>query len=158
MKKLDNRSDSFKITVIYVISTIATMILAQFIVKYGYIKSELKNYLWVVVFFTVLFLALIKLFKVKYKSILLFLGIIMFFLIFILINIDIFVSIGSTPDAGLFPILTFIAIYTTLPFQCIIITLVGYDLWELSYVIVPIYIALLALFSYLIARNENKSL
>lgn len=100
MKNLINVGDTFKILMIYLITTIATMIVAGFAVKYDYIKIYLKNYLWVMVFFTILFLILIKLFKVNFKAVLVFLGVIIFLLIFVLLNLDIFISIASTPNKG----------------------------------------------------------
>lgn len=160
MKKLINVSDSFKILMIYLITTIISMVVAGFVVEYDYIKSELKNYLWVMFFFTISFLILIRLFKVKFKAVLLFLGIIMFLLLFLLLNIDFFISIASTPDEGIFPIMTFIALYTTIPFQGVINTLVGYDLGKLSYIILPIYMLVLSLLSYITlkfnVKNYNK--
>ena len=160
MKKLINLSDTFKILIIYAITTIASMIIAGFIVEYSYIKNELKNYLWVSIFFTTSFLILIRLFKVKFKSVLIFLGIIMFLLLFLLLNLDIFISIASTPDEVIFPIMTFISLYTTLPFQCVINTLVGYDLENISYIILPTYMLVLALLSYTTLnfniKNYNK--
>ena len=160
MKKLINVSDTFKILMIYLITTIISMVVAGFVVEYDYIKSELKNYLWVMFFFTISFLILIRLFKVKFKAVLLFLGIIMFLLLFLLLNIDFFISIASTPDEGIFPIMTFIALYTTIPFQGVINTLVGYDLGKLSYIILPIYMLVLSLLSYITlkfnVKNYNK--
>lgn len=157
MKKLINVSDTFKILMIYVITTIVSMVVAGFVVEYDYIKNELKNYLWVSVFFTTSFLILIRLFKVKFKAVLIFLGVIMFLLLFLLLNLDIFISIASTPDEGIFPIMTFVSIYTTLPFQCVIDTLVGYDLGKLSYIILPTYMLALALLSYTTLNFNTKN-
>ena len=157
MKKLINVSDTFKILMIYVITTIVSMVVAGFVVEYDYIKNELKNYLWVSVFFTTSFLILIRLFKVKFKAVLIFLGVIMFLLLFLLLNLDIFISIASTPDEGIFPIMTFVSIYTTLPFQCVINTLVGYDLGKLSYILLPTYMLALALLSYTTLNFNTKN-
>lgn len=157
MKKLINVSDTFKILMIYVITTIVSMVVAGFVVEYDYIKNELKNYLWVSVFFTTSFLILIRLFKVKFKAVLIFLGVIMFLLLFLLLNLDIFISIASTPDEGIFPIMTFVSIYTTLSFQCVINTLVGYDLGKLSYIILPTYMLALALLSYTTLNFNTKN-
>ncbi|SCJ38591.1 Uncharacterised protein [uncultured Clostridium sp.] len=160
MKNLIKVNDTLKILIIYTITTIISMVVAGFVVEYDYIKGELKNYLWVMLFFTISFLILIRLFKVKFKSVLIFLGIIMFLLLFLLLNLDFFISIASTPDEGIFPIMTFIALYTTLPFQGVINTLVGYDLGKLSYIILPAYMLTLALISYITlnsnAKNYNK--
>lgn len=157
MKRLININDIFKIIMIYIITTIVSMIVSGFVVKYDYIKSELKNYLWVLITFTTLFLILIRLFKVKFKTILIFLGIIMFLLLFLLLNLDIFISIASTPDKVIFPMMFFIAICTTIPFQCVIKTLVGYDIGKLSYIILPIYMIVLVLLSYITLKFKIKN-
>lgn len=155
MEKLTNLRDSFKIIIVYFITIIFSIIVANLVVKYEYIKSYLRNYFFVLSLFTVLFLILIRLFKIKYKSVLIFLGTIMFLLLFILLNLDIFISRWSTPNEVIFPIISIIAIYTTLPFQSVINTLVGYDLGELSYIILPTYMLTLALLSY-ITLNFKK--
>ena len=153
MKKLINVSDAFKILMIYVITTIVSMVVAGFVAEYDYIK----NYLWVSVFFTTSFLILIRLFKVKFKAVLIFLVVTMFLLLFLLLNLDIFISIASTPDEGIFPIMTFVSLYTTLPFQSVINTLVGYDLGKLSYIILPTYMLALALLSYTTLNFNTKN-
>ena len=157
MKKLIKVNDTLKILMIYVITIIISMVVGGCVVEYDYIKGELKNYLWVILFFTISFLILIRLFKVKFKAVLIFLGIIMFLLLFLLLNLDIFISIASTPDEVIFPIMTFVSFYTTLPFQCVINTLVGYDLGKLSYIILPTYMLALALLSYTILNFNSKN-
>ena len=102
MNKLINIKEVCKILIIYFITTIAAMIVAGVIVEHEF-YNELKNYLWVLIIFTLLFLVLIKLFRVKFKSVLIFLGIIMFLLLFILLNLEFFVSIASEPNADIFP-------------------------------------------------------
>ena len=161
MKKLINLRDSFKIITVYFIIIVVSIIVTNLVVKYEYIKGYLKNYFWVLSIFTILFLILIRLFKVKYKSVLIFLGIIIFLLLFVLINLNIFfISRWGTPNEIIFPIISIVAIYTTLPFQSVINTLVGYDLGNLSYIILPIYMLVLALLSYITlnfkAKNYNK--
>ena len=107
-------------------------------------------------------LILFSLHKVFYraKSVLIFLGIITFLLLFVLLNLDLFISRWNTPNEIIFPIISIVAIYTTLPFQSVINTLVGYDLGNLSYIILPIYMLALALLSYITlnfkAKNYNK--
>lgn len=134
--------------IIYFITTIVSMSMSSFVVKYDYIKSDLKNYLWVLYIFTIL-LILIRVFRVKIKSVLIILGIIMFLLLFVLINVDIFISRWSTPDPMILPKMSSIALYTTLPFQSLINALVGYDIGYLSCIIVPIYMGILSILSYL---------
>ena len=157
VKKIVNLNDTFKIIMIYFITTVVSMIVTSFIVKYDFIKDELKNYLWVLIIFTTLFLILIRLLKVEYKSVLIFLGIIMFLLLFLLLNLDSFISIGTTPDDGIFPIMFLIALYTTLPFQSIINVLVGYDIGQLSYIIVPVYMLTLSLLCFISLKFSVKN-
>ena len=156
MKKLIDLKDSNKILIVYFITTVVSMVVSNLVVEYNYIKSDLKNYFGVLIVFTILFLILIRLFKVKYQSVLIFLGIIMFLLLFVLLNLDLFISRWSTPDVTIFTTMSFIAIYTTLPFQSIINSLVGYDMGNLSYIMVPIYILSLSLFSYFTLKFKVK--
>ena len=81
----------------------------------------------------------------------------MFLLLFVLLNLDFFISLGSTPDEGIFPVIGFIAIYTTLPFQSVISVLVGYDLGKLSYIMVPIYMLALSFLSYITLKFKVKN-
>ncbi|WP_138329660.1 hypothetical protein [Clostridium perfringens] len=158
MNKLINLKETCKILIIYFITTIATMIVAGVIVEHEF-YNELKNYLWVLIIFTLLFLFLIKLFRVKFKSVLIFFGIIMFLLLFILLNLEFFVSIASAPNADIFPTMLWIALYTTLPFQSVINLLVGYNIESLSYLILPIYMVTLSLLSYKVLKfkpQKNK--
>lgn len=102
-----------------------------------------KRRMDLLIIFTLLFLVLIKLFRVKFKSVLIFLGIIMFLLLFILLNLEFFVSIASEPNADIFPTMFWLALYTTLPFQSVINLLVGYNIESLSYLILPTYMVTL---------------
>ena len=156
MKKLTRIKEIYKILIVYFIATIVSMIVAGWIVKYDYIKICLRNYLWVLIIFTIVFLTLIRLLKVEFKSVLIFLGIIMFLLLFVLLNLDFLISLGSTPDEGIFPIMYLIAFYTTLPFQSVINVLIGYDIENLSYIIVPIYMIILIFLSYSILKFKVR--
>ena len=158
MNKLISIKEICKILIIYFITTIVAMIVAGVIVEHEF-YNELKNYLWVLIIFTLLFLFLIKLFRVKFKSVLIFLGIIMFLLLFILLNLEFFVSIASEPNADIFPTMLWIALYTTLPFQSVINLLVGYNIESLSYLILPTYMVTLSLLSYKVLKfkpQKNK--
>ena len=160
MKEITNINDRYKMLIIYFITTIISMIIAGFLVEYDYIQSCLRNYLWPLIAFTISFLILIRLFKVKFKSVLIFLGIIIFLLLFVLLNLDFFaLGSGNTPDGGIFPRMTFIALYTTLPFQSVINLLVGYNIESLSYLILSIYMVTLSLLSYKVLKfkpQKNK--
>lgn len=155
MNKLISIKESCKILIIYFITTIVAMIVAGVIVENEF-YNELKNYLWVLIIFTLLFLVLIKLFRVKFKSVLIFLGIIMFLLLFILLNLECFVSIASVPNADIFPTMFWLALYTTLPFQSVINLLVGYNIESLSYLILPTYMVTLSLLSYKILKSKPQ--
>ncbi len=72
MKEIINIKDRYKMLIIYFITTIISMIIAGFLVEYDYIQSCLRNYLWPLIVFTISFLILIRLFKVKFKSVLIF--------------------------------------------------------------------------------------
>ncbi|AOY53479.1 hypothetical protein [Clostridium perfringens] len=158
MNKLISIKEICKILIIYFITTIVAMIVAGVIVEHEF-YNELKNYLWVLIIFTLLFLFLIKLFRVKFKSVLIFLGIIMFLLLFILLNLEFFVSIASEPNEDIFPTMFWLALYTTLPFQSVINLLVGYNIESLSYLILPTYMVTLSLLSYKVLKfkpQKNK--
>ena len=155
MKEITNINDRYKMLIIYFITTIISMIIAGFLVEYDYIQSCLRNYLWPLIAFTISFLILIRLFK--FKSVLIFLGIIIFLLLFVLLNLDFFaLGSGNTPDGGIFPRMTFIALYTTLPFQAVIKVLDGYDIYKFSYIMVPIYMSLLIFLSYITLKFNVK--
>lgn len=157
VKNLINLKDIYKIIIIYFITTVVSMIIAGLVIKNEYSISELRNYLWVLIIFTISFLILISLFKVKFKSVIIFLGIIMFLLIFVLLNLDFFISQWSTPDEGIFPIMSFISIYLTLPFQSVINVLVGYDIGKFSYIMVPMYMVVVSLLSYVTLKFKLKN-
>lgn len=157
MKKKNNLWDAFYIIMIYIITTIISLLCASLLIKHEYIQSDLKNYLWVLIIFTVSFLMLIRLLKVKYKSVLIFLGIIMLLLVFVLLNLDMITSRWSTPDSGIFPIIGFVSIFLTIPFQSVINFLVGYGVGNLSYIIVPLYMLVLSVLSYFSLTFKNKN-
>lgn len=119
--------------------------------------SELKKYWIALIFFSIVFLLLIRLLKVKFETVVIFLAIIMFLLLFLIVNKGFFETyIGSTPDDLRFPIMSVIAIYTTMPFQGIIWTLVGFDMVKITEVIVPLYVALLGTLSYFTINIKKK--
>ena len=87
-----------------------------------------------------------------------FLVIIMFLLLFLILNKEFFASyLGSTPDEMKFPIMSSIAIYTTIPFEGIIWTLVGFNLVKIADVIVPLYVSVLGTLSYFIINLKKKN-
>ncbi|HII4499217.1 TPA: hypothetical protein ACY4SM_001198 [Clostridium perfringens] len=52
--------------------------------------------------------------------------------------------------------MTFIALYTTLPFQAVIKVLDGYDIYKFSYIMVPIYMLSLIFLSYITLKFKVK--
>lgn len=77
MERIHNLKEIYKIIIIYFITTVLSMISAKFIVKYEFVQENLKNYIWILLIFTLVFLILVKLFKVRFKSVVIFLSIIM---------------------------------------------------------------------------------
>lgn len=142
MRKLN---ESMKIVVIYFISTIVSMMISSRIIKYAWNIEEWKKYIWVILGFTIIFILLIRLLKVKKKTIIVFMSIIMGLLIFILLNLNYYIEWGGTSEISSFPIMTLVAQYTTIPFQSIIFCLIGYGVGKMSYIIVPLYIVLVVI-------------
>ena len=77
MERIQTLKEISKIIIIYFITTVLSMISAKFIVKYEFVQENLKNYIWILLIFTLVFLILVKLFKVRFKSVVIFLSIIM---------------------------------------------------------------------------------
>ncbi|EGT0012811.1 hypothetical protein LTX14_001481 [Clostridium perfringens] len=148
-----------KILLIYFISTIAYWlgIIMTSEIKGFTTDSELRKYWIAVLMFSFVFLLLIRLLKVRFETVVIFLVIIMFLLLFLILNKEFFASyLGSTPDELKFPIMSFIAIYTTIPFEGIIWTLVGFNVVKIADVIVPLYVAVLGTLSYFIINLKKR--
>ena len=77
MERIQTLNEIYKIIIINFITTVLSMISAKFIVKYEFVQENLKNYIWILLIFTLVFLILVKLFKVRFKSVVIFLSIIM---------------------------------------------------------------------------------
>ena len=77
MERIQTLKEIYKIIIIYFITTVLSMISAKFIVKYEFVQENLKNYIWILLILTLVFLILVKLFKVRFKSVVIFLSIIM---------------------------------------------------------------------------------
>lgn len=163
MKKVSKLRENNKIIIIYFITSVISMIVCGLLVKDDSIRIYQRNHLWVLIVFSFIFLILIRIFKVRVKSVLIFFGVMMFLLLFLLINLDFFVSISYVTDAEIFSTMTFVAIYTTLPFQSVIKFLIGYDKEYLSYGVVPLYMILMVILSYIVItfkgvkRDKNIS-
>lgn len=154
MAKIQTLKEIYKIIIIYFITTVLSMISAKLIVKYEYVQENLKRYIWVLLIFTLMFLILVKLFKVRFKSVIIFLSIIMLLLIFVIINLEGFFSPWSTPSKVILPFISYIALYTTIPFQIIINILLGLRVERFSYIAVPVYMLIVALLSNFILKDK----
>lgn len=107
--------------------------------------------------FSFVFLLLIRLLKVRFETVIIFLVIIMFLLLFLILNKEFFeFYLGSTPDELKYPIMSFIAIHTMIPFEGIIWTLVGFDMVKITDVIVLLYVVALGTLSYFIINLKKN--
>lgn len=154
MERVRNIKDIYKIIIIYLITTVVSMLSAKFIVEYEFVQGNLKRYIWALLIFTLMFLILLRLFEVRFKFVVIFLSIIMFLLIFVIINLDGFFSPWSTPSKVILPFISYIALYTTIPFQIIINVLLGFRMENFSYIAVPVYMAIMALLSNFILKDK----
>lgn len=154
MAKIQTLKEIYKIIIIYFITTVLSMISAKLIVKYEYVQENLKRYIWVLLIFTLIFLILLKLFEVRFKSVIIFLSIIMLLLIFVIINLEGFFSPWSTPSKVILPCISYIALYTTIPFQIIINILLGLRVERFSYIAVPVYMVIMTLLSNFILKDK----
>ncbi|WP_300379932.1 hypothetical protein [Clostridium sp.] len=152
MKKIKKIKDLYKIIIIYFISTIISGFVEHLTIEYDYIPNP--DFIYSLIAFTLTFLVLTKIFKVHFKSILIFLRVIMFLLIFVLLNLSLFIDF--TPKEGVFPLMTVISLITTLPFQYIIHTLIGYKMLKASYIGVPIYMLGLTILCYVTIEFKKK--
>lgn len=151
MKRIKKIKDLYKILITYFISTIVGGFVAHLTIEYDYIPNP--DFIYSLIAFTLTFLVLTKIFKVYFKSILIFLGAIMFLLIFVLLNLDFFTA--STPKQ-VFPLMFVISFLTTIPFQYMIHTLRGYKMLKASYIGVPIYMLGLIFLCYIILEFKRK--
>lgn len=147
-----------KIILIYFIASVVYLILTRVLSKsYFTTIFDLRKYWIAVIMFSCVFLILVRLFKVKFESIVIFLVIIMFLLLYLILNKDFFISyLGSTPEPLKYPYITFIAIWTTIPFQGVIWTLVGYDMGKLIDIIVPVYLMIMGVGSYFVIKFKKR--
>lgn len=148
-----------KILLTYFISTIAFYI--GLIITSDEIRfttdTELKREWIAVALFTIVFLTLIRLLKLRFETVVIFLVIIMFFLLFLILNKGFFETyLWSTPDELKFPIMSFISIWTTIPFQGVIWTLVGYDMVKFIDIIVPVYLMVMGVGSYFVINFKKR--
>lgn len=146
-----------KILIVYFFSTLSYIVACNLLIENEFILEENRYYLGALIAFSLTFLVLIKLLKVKVKSAFIFLGVISFLMVIVMLNMDFFFSIytGSTPNEGRFPLLFFIAFYTTIPFLGIIYTLAGFGVEKLVYIAIPAYMVIMFLLSYVVSEFKN---
>lgn len=149
-----------KILIVYFFSTLSYIVACNLLIENEFILEENRYYLGALIAFSLTFLVLIKLLKVRVKSAFIFLGVISFLMVIVMLNMDFFFSIftGSTPDDGIFPFLFFIAFYTTIPFLGVIYTLVGYGIEKLIYIAIPVYMIIMFLLTYVTLNFKNIKL
>lgn len=157
MKKSFLSFELIKILIAYFICYSVAFVLNVRLVRYDYVLVYLKNYRYIALALSILLIILFKLFNVSSKSILAFYGIIAFFLIFILINLDVFVSLTSTSNIIKFEILTILSCFITFPFITIIQTLVSYEVGYFSYFILPLYLCLMCFTSYALSKIKLRT-
>ena len=76
------------------------------------------------------------------------------FYIFVIINLEGFFSPWSTSSKVILPFISYIALYTTIPFQIIINILLGIRVERFSYIAVPVYMLIVALLSNFILKDK----
>lgn len=145
MNKIMNFKDVYKLLIVYFISFIGSALIEFLVIEYDDFPNS--NYKYCLIGFTLLFPVLIKLFRIKFKSVLIFLGIIMFLLIFILLDLGYYTA--NTYDVSLMFIISLIL---TLPFQYLFLTLEGYRIIKTAYIIVPIYMIVFTFLCYIILK------
>lgn len=150
MKKIKNFKDVYKLLIVYFISFIGSALIEFLVIEYDDFPNS--NYKYCLIGFTLLFPVLIKLFKIKFKSVLIFLGVIMFLLIFILLDLGYYTA--NTYDVSLMFIISLIL---TLPFQYLFLTLEGYRIIKTAYIIVPVYMIVLSFFCYIVLNFNKKN-
>ena len=144
-----------KIILAYFISTIAYIIALSFVVKDELITTrESLRVEWVgTLVFSLVLLLLVWIFKIKFKTFLIFLGIILLLFIPLTINREsLWNSLWSTPDTPVFIYLTSLSLVTTLPFHGLIWSLTGYRCLDLLNIIFPIYLLIMGVLGYIITK------
>ena len=152
---MKNFNEAGKIILAYFISTIVYMIVLSSVVKDELITTrESLRVEWVgTLAFSLVLLLLVWIFKMKFKTFLIFLGII--FLLFIPLTINresIWNSLWSTPDTPVFIYLTSLSLVTTLPFHGLIWSLTGYRCLDLLNIIFPSYLIIMGILGYIITK------
>ncbi|MDZ4992567.1 hypothetical protein GNF80_06205 [Clostridium perfringens] len=143
-----------KIIVVYSILWIETFLVGSYFnVDVQVSKSNLV-YLGVFALNTVLFLVLIRVLKVKLKTVFIFLGIISVAMVILLLNLNTYSEVR--PVELITPFLAGISMIFAYSFQLIFIVLSKYDIREVAYFIVPLYMIFLFVLSYLLCRKFKE--
>lgn len=147
----------YPLLIIYLSMFIPTFILYEmFSNPYKYYN---EGSLFILLFNTILFLTLIKLFKINKKKIIIFFFIILILFIIPIIDKDLFYStyVQSTPNQLMFPIVDAIISMILAPFILIFDYLYSLGVFDLCYLLIPLYIILLMCSSILILSFNNKN-
>ena len=152
-----NLREYFKVLIIYFISNVISVLVVPLFVKNEFSREEYKNYLIPIIIFTIIYIILISIFKVNKKAVIVSF-IVIYFLVSTLLISDVFSMKGLTPNDVSFlgvQYITFISLYTTLPFQMLIYMLMGYNIEDYSYIILAIYLIVMSIIIYIIDKFRD---
>lgn len=156
---MKNFNEVGKITLAYFISTIVYIIVLNLVVKDELITTrESLRVEWIgTLAFSLVLLLLVWIFKIKFKTFLIFLGIILILFIPLTINREsLWNSLWSTPDTPVLIYLTFLSLVTTLPFHGLIWSLTGYRCLDLLNIIFPRYLIIMGILGYIITKIRGE--
>lgn len=148
--------DKEKFLLIYVILLIPTLIIGM-VTQKPFIS--VNDFAWVILLFnTVVFLVSLRLFKVESQSALFFLTYILVIFIILIIDKDYFYAayIQSTPMCIFPKVVLDICIILALPFIPIFEVLFNLNIFSLSAIIIPAFIAILMTFSKMVIEFNRK--
>lgn len=162
MKKFN---DIFKILIAYITSSVLCSATYEMLTKgkevykyYPYMKGHVIS----LIIFTVMFLLLIRVFKVNVrgKAMVIFIGVMLIITLISNINMETLIGIGCTPDDPIIILPVFIVmpcIVISLPFVSLNQILIKYDFFQYRYIIVPLYLLMLVFFSDVLSKIPRNS-
>lgn len=152
-------NETGKIMLAYFISTLAYIIVLSVISKEELIITrESLRVEWIgTLVFSLVLLLLVWIFKIKFKTFLIFLGIILILFIPLTINREsLWNSLWSTPDTPVFIYSKGLSLVTTLPFHGLIWSLTGYRFLDFLNIIFPSYLIIMGVLGYIITKIRCK--
>lgn len=162
---MKNFNETGKIMFAYFISTLVYIFVLNLISKEELITTrESLRVEWIgTLVFSLVLLLLVWIFKIKFRTFVIFLGVILVLFIPLTINREsLWNSFGSTEDAPVFIYLTGLSLVTTLPFHGLIWSLTGYRFLDFLNIIFPSYLIIMGVLGYIITKirckikNENN--